>query len=519
MSDLSPAERAWRERNAGVPAVERVQAFVGAAMRARRRQVLLEHLWGGLFFGLLGASGALVASRAQFLPYDAPATMAAIVGVALLIAAMLAWRRFPNALDVAIAADLKLNLRQRLSSAFEFVSADKDSPLAKTLAHQAVRARLPARPELTFPLRLNAFGRVVPLAVLLLAIASMLEFDTVSDPRSPAADSLVVHEGVRLRDYARRMQQRARADGLPRSAAAASKLERLGSRMESGTLDRDRVLERLEGLSRAIDEERRRALMEAQQTQIGPLQSKALDATPQMRPQLQRLLSGRQLSAEEIARLADEAGQRLQRSASDEELMRAWRELDDGDAEAMQRLLERLDRAERARGDASTLDRARSQIERSRENLGDRSVPSEQRTQSHGDGHALMDEESAFADGDDLGEDGLSDREDGRSPGSRAGSESDRPRRPAPVPPGEPDARVVLRPQSRFHEGKVFSSTARVLPREGDIRAEREALAVDIQNQLESVLARDDYPLHYKEFVRRYFLTLTQGKRREESDR
>jgi hypothetical protein len=31
--------------------------------------------------------------------------------------------------------------------------------------------------------------------------------------------------------------------------------------------------------------------------------------------------------------------------------------------------------------------------------------------------------------------------------------------------------------------------------------------------QREAVLAREHYPEHYKEFVRRYFLTLSQGAR------
>jgi hypothetical protein len=36
--------------------------------------------------------------------------------------------------------------------------------------------------------------------------------------------------------------------------------------------------------------------------------------------------------------------------------------------------------------------------------------------------------------------------------------------------------------------------------------------------QVEEVLAKDQYPTHYKEFVRRYFLNLSQGQAQAPQD-
>jgi hypothetical protein len=38
-------------------------------------------------------------------------------------------------------------------------------------------------------------------------------------------------------------------------------------------------------------------------------------------------------------------------------------------------------------------------------------------------------------------------------------------------------------------------------------------MAREFAPQMEKVLAREDYPAHYKEFIRRYFLTLSQDAR------
>jgi hypothetical protein len=38
-------------------------------------------------------------------------------------------------------------------------------------------------------------------------------------------------------------------------------------------------------------------------------------------------------------------------------------------------------------------------------------------------------------------------------------------------------------------------------------------MAREFAPQVEEVLSREDYPVHYKEFIRRYFLNLSRGAR------
>ena len=66
--------------------------------------------------------------------------------VAVAVALVVGWLRRPAALEVAIRADLALRLKQRLSTAWEFMTVRGEDALAERLAAQAVKAGLPAIP-------------------------------------------------------------------------------------------------------------------------------------------------------------------------------------------------------------------------------------------------------------------------------------------------------------------------------------------------------------------------------------
>ena len=95
--------------------------------------------------------------------------------IALGVALLVGWRRRPDALEVAIRADVTLKLKQRLSTAWEFVALHGDNELADRLAVQAVKAGVPADPWLVFPLRVNRWGWLAPLAATALLLVSVID--------------------------------------------------------------------------------------------------------------------------------------------------------------------------------------------------------------------------------------------------------------------------------------------------------------------------------------------------------
>ena len=88
---------------------------------------------------------------------------------------------------------------------------------------------------------------------------------------------------------------------------------------------------------------------------------------------------------------------------------------------------------------------------------------------------------------------------------------------------GEPSLRrgggsddVAMRPRAQQQrEGAAFATEARILPRVTAPELDTVQLDAQFTRQLEDVFAQEQLPLHHKEFIRRYFVTLSQGADRE----
>jgi hypothetical protein len=160
--------------------------------------------------------------------------------------------------------------------------------------------------------------------------------------------------------------------------------------------------------------------------------------------------------------------------------------------------------------------RAREQVLRAQERLGDSA--SSARGQStvpeiDWDGDERADRDARRGEDDPAGARRSSQpgRADPRSASRGDGIETDRaqsPYRPEPGPRGP-----VLQPKGEMREGESHSSHARLPARAGTSSVENVEMAREFAPQVEEVLSREEYPAHYKEFIRRYFLSLSRGAR------
>lgn len=504
MSQMASARDLWL--GSSLPARERVSTAVAALTRARRLQVLVDHGFGGLLVGLVLATFLVLVARLVPLPYSPwqLAGASAIIGVAL--ALLLGWRRRPDSLGVAIRVDLALKLKQRLSTAWEVMTVRGDSELAERLCAQAVKAGLPVHPRRLFPLRVNRWGQLSALAAIALLLASVVDLSWLQTPVPREVDEQVAREGHRLGEFGRAMQERARRERLPRSERQAEQLGRLGAHMESGALARGEALGQLRERSESLDKERMQALAEASQVDIGPLPGESTMPERMQRGALDsadtRALAGQ---------LAD-----LERSGVPRgDLEDALRRQLPGDNEGLREMLEKLAQIDRARKEDRELQNAREQVRLALENLGES-------TDGTGDRrnpgiHLDFDEEEdrGARSQADAGADGRQGSETARG-AARSGSQGDSgiapERQLAPVGPDSSETGPILKPESRAGKGDVFVTEARVLPKPGRPSVENVAMSSEFASQVEEVLAKEEYPAHYKEFVRRYFLTLSQGR-------
>lgn len=523
MSQVGSAHGLWI--GSPRPARERLSTAVAALIRARRMQVLVNHGFGGLLAGLSVATFLVLVARLAPIPHSPWYLAGAVVIVAVALALLVGWRRRPDALDVTIRADLALSLKQRLSTAWEFTTAHGDAELAERLAAQAVKAGLPTDPRRLFPLRVNRWGRLAPLAAIALLLASTIDLNWMQASAPVDVDEQVVREGQRLGAFGHAMQERARRDQLPRSDRQAAQLERLGARMESGALNRGEALGQLRGMSESLDQERTQLLAEASATDIGPLHADSAQTPPRApdsdpRAMLQPMERDARGSTGTRA-LAELEHSSIPRGEMEDSLTRQL----PGDNEELRQKLERLAQIDRARKEDRELRSAREQVRLARENLGE----------SLGGSDAERDlalnldwgeDEGRGNRGTDSAETDV--RQPGKSARGAAGASSqgdpgvafDRRRESARPDAGQ--SGPVLKPESRASKGEVFVTEARILPKPGRPSVENVAMSSDFAPQVEAVLSRDEYPAHYKEFVRRYFLKLSEGRapqQRPASDR
>jgi hypothetical protein len=499
------------------PARERLHKMVAALTRARRLQLLVDHGFGGLLVGLVLATVVVLVARLMPTPYPPWQLAGAAVIIGLVVALVVGWQRRPDSLEVAIRADVMLRLKQRLSTAWEFVTLNGGNQLSDRLAAQAVKAGVPADLWGVFPLRVNRWGWLAPLAATALLLASVIDLDRMQAPPPQALDARVVGEGRRLAEVGRAMQERAERDKLPRSARQAAQLERLGARMEGGALSRSQALGQLRRMEESLGEERIQALAEAKLTGSDArraARAEGSNTAPGLNPgaMLERMQRGA-LNSDDTRALAQRRDDLERLGIPRRELENALERHRSGADDALREMLETLAQLDRALKEDRELSNAREQVRRAQDSLGDaRAAMNAERAQM-----ADMD----WDEDEDRGAKGATEGGDGRSEGattgraSRAGAQGDKSvatgREHSPLAPDPGSAGRVLAPRGQVREGESFTSQGQVLPRAGRPNVESIEMRTEFATQVEEVLSKDQYPAHYKDFVRRYFLNLSQG--------
>ena len=512
-------------------AMQKLQTTVRSLTRAKRLQTLVESIWTGLFCGLASACVMVLMIRFNLiqLPYTLPLILAGIIGSALIVAVIMAWQRSPDDLQVAILADIQLNLKQKLSTAWEFAQAQSStdhSALADQLAFQAAQARIPARAEHVFPLGINTWGKLTPILIALLLLLIIVDLQTgETGPVAPVVDPIVVEQGIQLREYARQMQRRAQREDLPRSAEESQNMQRLGNRMESGNLSREQALNRLRELATSLEQQRQSALTAntTAETKIDPEKLDPVSVrspvagSNNLRTTLEDLAQGRLQSSE--VRFSDNDENALSRHGiSREDLERALERLDAGDDQDLREILEQLksdEQRNQAQRDAEELDKAQQKLNQVRENLGDSEISS---SGEGGPGEEALPGEDEGGYGefgerpDKLFSEQNGDPSSGR--GSGYGQQTGK-QQPSSLRPQTDSEGQVSKPQSQLREGEVFTSEVRVLPRSGQPTLDIQQLDHQYSAQVEAALSKEDYPLHHKELIRRYFLTLSADEEKQ----
>ena len=518
MSEATAGVAAWKASGlrGRLPPRQQLAGVVRDLTRARRDQLLLGTVWASLFWSLLAAAAWVALLRVSEPDASPWPGIGGLLAAGIAIGCVLAWRRRPDTLRVAIEADLQLGLEQTLSTAWEFECRGADPALLERLARQVVRSyRLPMRAEVVFPLVTRAWGKRVPLAAIALLLVVVTDVQLTSAPVATRFDAMVAEEGRRLREHGERMESRARRDKLARSIDASGSLQRVGSSMLSGSVTREQALVRLRDAGATLREQGRAAAGEGLGTALAAGMLDQLASAPmmqsrQLRELLEKLLEGG-VEAQQVEALQAEAMTLSAPGLSREDLQAALQRFSQGDRQLLREMLERLSRVEQAVREVQELQLAEQRIRLARENLGDSDGHEERRigklASDPGEADAFTTLLVAAGRGGERGDEGVRVAMPAAARGSGGESESDNRVTRRSRATANPDE-VVLKPQGQPRRGPEHRTEARVLPRTGSAAMPTVALQRQFAARAEEVLSKEEIPLHEKELIRRYFLSL-----------
>ena len=439
----------------------------------------------------------------------------AIGGLGLLVWLMLAWRVRIGPLPVLIAADHQLGLRERLSTAYEYVEQRPHNRFVPSLVAEAEQAARRVEPHRVFPFQIPQRLWCIPLILSALVVLSQVDvtpFQFEDWGRAEVSDE-VRTEGKRLERWGRRLETLAQQEKLDRSLILARHMQDLGRRLQREEGREAAASERINTLSQYLQrmqqELRERSLMSA----TGDMAvQELLTSGKSVKQEMQDILGLLRNDAlpNEMRQVAEQGAQRLsQVMQNSPELSELLQNLQAGNVAAARQLVQDLLNKQQAAEEMEHLDRARQALQYSSraiqrgdsEQAQNQTSPSNQRPQRADSG-----EGSGF-DEDMMSED-MPGMEDFESPGfSGDFGASDHSKSGGPQPLRESE-QPVSQVKVKSGEGDMRLSYVRHLPLQNEAKVPVEQAVVPYQRAAEEVLAQEQIPRGYREQIKQYFLAI-----------
>jgi hypothetical protein len=448
----------------------RLSRLLGWEKRKRREAIVA----AALFYALLGALVVpLFVSMSRVWAWTPLAAIFVLLTPCLLFTGR--WRDRDTARALA-ALDRTLHLDERATTAWEFLRRNETTAVALLVLRQASDRLQSFDARALFP---RSWGwraySLAPLAALWLA---MLFFDPRFQPQG-AGPGDPPSLSQTLREFARRLQEKAQRERLPRTLEAARELEKIAERgMAAGTTD-ERFRNELAGVSRKMAAARSAA-------------GHAAPGLPESRQQLDDLKAELEAARELMSGAEGEAWQERLAGLSQiqKQLERQERGARGMSRSDMKALLDKLEREAAGELDRRTL----MDTEQFLQHLAERGRGRQR------DARRPPDRE------EDAAEDRRID-----SPGSTAGEE---PGKNAGKTPSLPDFKSGLRAQVRgsIGEGEASGIFFKGKPTPGRSELSQDEVIAGYRRQAEAELDTERIPGELKDTIRNYFLSLEKGE-------
>ncbi|MHB2019048.1 MAG: hypothetical protein ACYCW6_19035 [Candidatus Xenobia bacterium] len=235
---------------------DRVLGKVQELKRALRRKRALEVGCVGLAWG--GGLAVALSVLYKLLGWSMPDLLWAAVPFPLLALLLGGWERFKpvSSREVALAADARLGLKERLSTSLEWIEQGHTPTLMSKALLKDVGERLPeVQPSLVFPLRLPRALR--SLVITLPLMAAVWAAPTVKPPRAAQAaaqNAAIQRAATHLAQTATRLAPLHSPDVLPHTRQVQDALRQLSQDL-AGTRTEREALARIGATAEKLQQE------------------------------------------------------------------------------------------------------------------------------------------------------------------------------------------------------------------------------------------------------------------------
>ena len=211
---------------------DRLRQGLGSLTRALWWSETAVWLTRGLAFGLAGSVLALLAARFVTVALWTPALM---IVVGLLASACIAITRPRSLARTALLTDSRLELRERLTTAWELQQRQVDSPLAAAQLADAAAHLRAVRPFRAFPVRLprRESSAVVGLLLVVLALWLLPNPHRLDLQRQQAERRLISQQAQAVGQLAQQIQTAAGKQPTAEQATTVQALKQLESQLQS----------------------------------------------------------------------------------------------------------------------------------------------------------------------------------------------------------------------------------------------------------------------------------------------
>ena len=440
-------------------------------------------LWTTLLLVLILNTVALCLQKTGLFQWESQAVYPLLLLISLAFSVLYHLRKRKAFKDTLIDIDLRLDLKDRLTTVYEYHQLGRKSLFMDRLIEEAINLLGSIKRKQIFPRQLTTVHLLIPFFAVMFILALTVDLSPRASDEARATMERLKHIGIELEKYARHARPEKKGTKKEPEQELFEQIDAIAQAIREGSMREKRLLESLNTIMNRSESERKRLTKRlGDELGLGDMSTV---------PELQNLQKERPSSTDLVRlkkELKDLFGGEVPPSISEDiselglyhELARFLKGTTDDIGAGLGEETDGLREGERSQIASGSISRSPKETEEHPEASEDHSTGDEKSRFTAGRAKAKKEKQASY------------DLERLKTP--------------------------TLKDKGISGRGDRYHTAVRSLPAIGRARLQEEDVIKAYQKEFESVLKKEDIPRPYREYVKQYFLSIGLGKETEENE-